>query len=493
MQHSYIVNPLLLLDSYKLSHPDMFPEGMTDMLSNWTARTSRIDGIEDVVFFGLQSFIERFMMDTWTEGFFEREIEDIIEWHDHVTRNLLGAPVATERIRELHALGYLPLEFCALLEGTEVPLRVPMFTIHATHPRFGWLVNQFESLMSAELWLPMTTATQALRLRRMLDAYAMITSDTPEMVDWQAHDFSFRGMGSVEAAASSGLGHLLSFAGTDSVPSLMLAERVYGATGFIGGSVPATEHSVMCAGGELSEADTFERLLTQYPTGIVSVVSDTWDLWKVLTETLPLLKDKIMAREGKLVIRPDSGDPADILCGDPSAPIGSPAYKGVIELLAEAFGFTYNSKGYKVLDSHVGVIYGDSITFDRAMDICIRLKAAGWDTTTPVFGIGSYTYQYVTRDTFGFAMKATWAEVDGEGRDLFKDPVTDSGVKKSARGRLAVLKDGCCGPLMLVNQATPDQEVESFLRPVWRDGRFVMWHTFAEIAARIGKRNLLPS
>jgi len=494
MTYTYFPNPALLLDSYKLSHPDMFPAGMTHMQSNWTARTSRIPDITKVVFVGLQSFANRILMDLWNDAFFSQDIEDIIAWHDHITTNLLGAPTNTDRLRELHALGYLPLVFSALPEGTEVPLRVPMFIVENTHPNFGWLVNQFESLMSAELWISMTTATQALRLRRMLDEFAAETSDTPEMVDWQGHDFSFRGMGSAEAAASSGIGHLLAFAGTDSVPSLMLAERCYGANGFVGGSVPATEHSVMCAGGQLSEIDTFERLLTQYPTGIVSVVSDTWDLWSVLTETLPLLKDKIMAREGKLVIRPDSGDPSDILCGNPSEPEGSPARKGVIELLGEVFGYTINSKGYKVLDPHVGAIYGDSITFDRAFDICQRLRKAGWDTTTPVFGIGSFTYQYVTRDTFGFAMKATWAEVDGEGRDLFKDPVTDSGVKKSAKGRLAVLY-GDDGELTLVNQATPEQEAMSALQPVWRDGQFTEdgFQTLAEIAARVGVRKLLPS
>lgn len=492
---TYIPHPALLLDSYKLAHPDMFPEGMEDMLSNWTARTSRIEGIDHVVFLGLQSFLIRFLMDTWNEGFFAQDIEDIVAWHDHVTTNLLGKAIATERLRELHALGYLPLEFRALPEGTEVPLRVPMFTVHATHPRFGWLVNQFESLMSAELWIGMTTATQALRLRRMLDAHAMLTSDTPEMVDWQGHDFSFRGMGSVEAAASSGLGHLLSFAGTDSVPSLMLAERAYGANGFIGGSVPASEHSVMCAGGQLTEGDTIDRLVDEYGEsgGPFSVVGDTWNLWDFITVHMASRKAKILAMNAKFVVRPDSGNPADILCGDPNAPEGSPARKGVVELLGEVFGYSLNSKGYKVLDPHVGAIYGDSITFDRALDIVTRLKAAGWDTTTVVLGIGSFTYQYVTRDTFGFAMKATWAQVNGESRDLFKDPITDNGVKRSARGRIAVLQD--CDGLHLVDQATPEQEAESLLQPVWRDGKFTEggFQTFAEIAARVGKRNLLPS
>lgn len=239
----------------------------------------------------------------------------------------------------------------------------------------------------------------------------------------------------------------------------------------------------MCAGGELCELDTFDRLLTLYPAGIVSVVSDTWDLWGVLTNILPQLKARILARDGKLVIRPDSGDPADIVCGDPQAEPGSPAARGVIELLWEVFGGTTTSTGHRIVDSHVGCIYGDSITTERARNICERLAAKGFASANMVFGVGSYTYQYVTRDTFGFAMKSTWCKVNGEARDIFKLPKTGNGMKNSAKGRLAVLRDGA-GELSLVNQATEQQEADSLLRPVWHDGSFLIREDFAQIRAR---------
>lgn len=311
-----------------------------------------------------------------------------------------------------------------------------------------------------------------------------------------------RGLAGIEAAQLSGAGHLLSFCGTDTVPALPWIEHYYpghwpgmrfdetehkhqgGDCTVIGGTVPATEHSVMCAGGAESERATFERLLNLYPRGVVSVVSDTWDLWKVLTETLPSLRERIMARDGKLVIRPDSGNPADVLCGLSHASKSPAEQKGVVELLWDAFGGTTNAAGFRELDRHVGVIYGDAITYERAQEIIERLRAKGFASTNVVFGIGSFNYQYVTRDTLGFAMKATWARIRGEGVELWKKPVTDTGEKHSARGRLAVLP-GDDGRLVLHERATMDQEAESLLRPVWRDGRFLRTQSFHNVRSTL--------
>ncbi len=361
-----------------------------------------------------------------------------------------------------------------------------MLTVEATLPEFFWLTNYIETIMSCALWLPSTSATQAQGMRRVLDEAAFKTGSAPEFVPWQGHDFSFRGMAGLEAAMTSGAGHLLFFTGTDTIPALDFIDQYYGPLpeGYlVGASVNATEHSVMCAGGQENEIGTFDRLLTDNPTGILSVVSDTWDLWNVLTNILPARKDKIMARAGKLVIRPDSGDPVKIICGDSSAPDGHPANRGVIQLLWDVFGGTVNAKGYKVLDSHIGAIYGDSITKSRAVEICANLARDGFASENIVFGVGSYTYQYVTRDTFGFAMKATWVKVNGEGKAIFKKPITGDGVKTSAKGRLAVLPDAD-GKLTLINEATPDQEGASALRPVWRNGQFVVRETFDVIRAR---------
>jgi nicotinamide phosphoribosyltransferase len=476
----------------------MYPEGMEFLQSNWTPRSCRLDGVNKIVFVGLQAFIMDVLEDKFNRDFFKVSPSLVIEEHRKRVEGLLGQPFDVQHWYDLWDLGYLPLRISALPEGTEVPLRVPMFIIENTLPGYGWLVNYFESVLSNNIWQGMTSATIALRLRRLLDSYAAETSDTPEFVDWQGHDFSFRGLASTEAAAYSGFGHLLSFAGTDTLPAMDFAQQFYNAPGFIGGSVPATEHSVMCAGGKDDELETFNRLLTQFPEGILSVVSDTWDLWEVITVILPQLKSQIMDRNGKLVIRPDSGNPVDILCGkEEIAKVAdrrylTPEQKGVVELLYEIFPGPTNSKGYKTLDPHIGTIYGDAITYDVARQICERLKAKGFATTNVVLGVGSFTYQYNTRDTCGFAMKATHCQIDGKGYDLYKDPITDSGVKKSAKGRLAVIKDNN-GELILVNCATPNIEAQSLLQPIWEDGKFLQLTTFRQISQRIGVRKLLPT
>ncbi len=481
------MNPITLIDGYKFSHQKQYPVGTTRVYSNWTPRESRVPGVEHVVFFGLQYFLAKYLGEEFG-AFFATPVDQACREYERRLAGYLGPNnVGTDHVRQLHGLQMLPLEIRAVPEGTSVPLRVPMLTVENTHPDCAWLTNYLETLLSSVLWMPCTSATTAAQMRRILDSAARRTGSPPEFVQWQGHDFSFRGMPGPEAAALSGAGHLLSFSGTDTLPALDLIERYYGplpADYLLGGSVPATEHSVMCAGGEMSERETFERLLAIYPVGIVSVVSDTWDLWHVLTDILPALKARIMAREGKLVIRPDSGDPVLIVCGDPTAQVGSPEHKGVIELLWDAFGGTTTATGHRALDSHVGCIYGDSITLARASMITDELAKKGFASSNMVFGVGSYSYQHVTRDTFGFAMKATWCEVDGQGRDLFKAPKTGNGMKNSARGRLAVLSPQP-GRIDLVNQATPEQEGASLLTPVWRDGSFIRRDSFPVIRARM--------
>ena len=475
-------NPMTMIDGYKLDHRRQYPEGTEFVYSNWTPRGSRIDGQEEVVFFGLQYFLQRYLMDEMQTGFFGRPVEEVVDEYQRRIDGYVGPnEIGTDHIRALHALGYVPLVFKALPEGTRVPLRVPMFTVENTLPEFFWLVNYFETLLSSAIWLPCTSATTAARFRVLLNDHAEATGSDLEMVQWQGHDFSFRGMAGPEAAAMSAAGHLLSFTGTDTVPALDFIERYYTdeAGVLLGGSVPATEHSVMCAGGQDGEIETFERLLSLYPSGIVSVVSDTWDLWEVLTSFLPKLHAQVMARGGKLVIRPDSGDPVKIICGDPNAT--GAEQRGVVELLWDEFGGTTNAAGYKELDPHVGVIYGDAISYDRANRICHFLEAKGFASGNIVFGVGSYTYQFVTRDTYGFAMKATSAVVNRNYRDLFKDPVTDSGEKKSATGRLAVVS-GQDGKLELIEKASWKQEHESsLLKTVWSNGQFRKNYTFSQV------------
>lgn len=477
------MNPLLLTDGYKVDHRRQYPTGTGLVYSNWTPRKSRNESIDKVVFFGLQYFLKKYVLDEFQRGFFDRPKSEVVNAYSRRINNYLGEnSVGTKHIEALHDLGYVPMVFKALPEGSLVPFKVPMFTMYNTLPEFFWLTNYFETLLSAVVWMPCTSATIALEYRKVLDKYAQETSSVPEFVDWQGHDFSMRGMGGIEAASISGAGHLLSFTGTDTIPAIDFLEHYYNANSdneLIGGSVAATEHSVMCMGTNDGEFETFERLITDiYPKGIVSIVSDTWDLWKVLTDYLPRLKEEVLAREGKVVIRPDSGDPILIICGNPDGKTEAER-KGVVELLWDVFGGTTNSKGYKELDSHIGAIYGDSITVDRATRICEGLKQKGYASTNVVLGIGSYTYQYNTRDTFGFAMKATYGEVGGEGRAIFKDPITDDGTKKSAKGLMKVVKNK--NSFELIDQVSWEEEATGELKEVFRDGKLLVDFSLKEI------------
>ena len=477
------MNPLLLTDGYKVDHKRQYPDGTTLVYSNWTPRKSRIEGIDEVVFFGLQYFLKKYIIQDFDLHFFKQPKEEVVKKYARRINNYLGEnQVGTKHIEDLHDLGYIPMVFKALPEGASVPIRVPMFTMYNTIPEFFWLTNYFETLLSAVIWLPCNSATIAKQYRKVLDKYAEETSSMPEFVDWQGHDFSMRGMSGIEAAITSAAGHLLSFTGSDTIPAIDFFEEYYNAnsdTELIAGSVAATEHSVMCMGTTEGEYETFKRLICEvYPKGIVSIVSDTWDLWKVLTDYLPRLKDEIVSREGKVVVRPDSGDPVDIICGNPNGKTEQEK-KGVIELLWDVFGGTVNAKGFKELVPQIGAIYGDSITVTRATAICERLKAKGFASTNVVLGIGSFTYQYNTRDTFGFAMKATYGEVLGDGRAIFKDPITDDGTKKSAKGLMKI--EWVEGQYTLTDEVSWEEEQKGELKEVFRDGKLLIDRSLSEI------------
>ena len=792
----YVISSLLT-DFYKTSHMRQYPKGTQHVYSTWTPRASRIDGIDQVVAFGFQSFVQGYLIEHFKKNFFSRPKADVVaEYARYIKHTLFIAEPETQHIADLHDLGYLPVRISAVPEGTLVPLRCPMLTIENTNPNFFWVTNYLETLMSQELWLPSTAATIALQYRRILDLYASQTSDIPDFVNWQGHDFSMRGMAGLEASMLSGSGHLLSFNGTDTIPAIMFLEKFYGANiekELVGGSVPATEHSVMCAYGR-DEFESYKRIITEvYPNGIVSIVSDTWDLWKVLTDVVAKLKTEILARDGKVVVRPDcydsetqtltprgwvlfkdlkktdlvaqvkadghyefvkplkyvaqkyegdmysfkdqkgkldllvtpnhrmifkrngnliiqeaseatpggwtksisrsamapdrqrhltdlerlkiafqadgsyvtsmktsirfsfskkrkiermvallerigyfyaiydladdrkeihikcdatafvkdlswvdtadldvtwcaefieelsywdacrrsetrfkfdttvekvadvaelvaisagygvlrshynedrkahfsavhtlhirkdnrlggqaitktkvknytgmvycvqvptgmllvkrnrgvavcgnSGDPVKIICGDPDASRPE-AKKGVIEILWDIFGGTINSKGFKQLDPHIGAIYGDAITMDRAMQICQQLKDKGFASTNIVFGIGSYTYQYNTRDTFGFALKSTWCMINDEEIQIYKDPATDNGVKKSQKGRVQVHVDKQDRISGYVDRLFLDEDNwrQNFLRTIFCDGTAYNTQTLSEIRERL--------
>lgn len=802
-------------DFYKTGHIYQYPEGTQGVYSNMTARSSRLakmlpDYDDKVVVAGLQGFVKWFLIDTWNESFFNRPKDEVVRKYKRRMDSSLGeGAVSVEHISELHDLGYLPICIKALPEGSRVNTRVPFLTVRNTHKNFAWVTNYLETAMSSEIWKSVNVATIAYEFRRLLDRYAAETSSIPGFVDFQAHDFSFRGVGGVHDSAAHGIGHLFSFKGTDNIPAIDFLEDYYDVgSEYVGGGVPATEHSVMCAGGKDTELDTYRRLITEvYPKGIVSIVSDTWDYWNVLTGIAPALKEEILSRQpdaqglAKVVYRPDcydqetqifttegwkyfseldensevaqvtdreefnfvkptklvyekytgkmvhfydskgkvdllvtpnhrmiykqngklkveeasnsivgnwgrdflravpyeggdnvglspterlavafqadgsyysnsissvrfsfskqrkidrllsiledcnleykiyslsknpkypehsdrveinvkidpgklsksfdwvpqvtsahwsrsfieelsywdatrrsdhrfkfdttdenvvnvvervavfagygclksvtidnrkehfsdvytlhilkdntlggqsvkkeevdyegyvgcvqvpsgrvlvrrnganlvsgnSGNPKKILCGDPEAPEGTPAHKGSLELLWDTFGGTYNSKGYRELNPRVGLIYGDSITLDRAADILETMKSQGWASTNVVFGVGSYTYQYHTRDTFGIAFKTTQVIVNGEGRDVMKDPVTDAGTKKSAKGLLRVEKVD--DDYVLHEEQTFEQEGEGELNIIFKNGK--LWEENIQSLTEI-RTTLIP-
>ena len=772
-----------LTDFYKVSHKFMFPEGTQYVYSNLTCRSDKLakvlpDFDHKVVFFGLQAVCKWLLIDLWNETFFNIPKEEAIAKYKKRMDSSLGVgAVPTEHIEALHDLGYLPVLIKALPEGSRVNMRVPVFTIVNTNPDFYWVTNYLETQLSAELWKPITSATTAFEYRRLFERYALETGANKDFIQWQGHDFSFRGMSGHQDAITSGAGHLLSFTGTDTIPAIdYLEEYYFSKDELIGASVPASEHSVVMMGGMRNELDTFYDLLKKYPKGVLSLVSDTWDYFQVLTEYAVTLKNEILSRNGKLVFRPDcysedtkiltqkgwkyfteidentpvaqvledgsyefvkplkyieqeyegdmcefsdhhgkvnllvtpnhrmifkqngvlktqlaekapsngyfgknivrtaraknkgrsltplerikiafqadgsyctgmtsairfsfskkrkiarlkklaedanipyevynlsdgrveihlkifshfffknfswvdisdlcsnwseefmeelshwdssirnsgrfkfdttveevmtvveliaiaagkgiliskasddrkdifsdvytahimkkntiggqawtkntvkykghvycvtvpsgmllvkrgrgtavcgnSGDPVKIIVGDPEAIPGTPEFKGSVECLWEVFGGTITSEGYKTLDSHVGLIYGDSITLDRAQRILQGLKDKGFSSDNIVFGIGSFTYTFCTRDSFGSAVKATWGVVNGEDRELFKDPKTDNGIKKSAKGLLRVEKEG--NDFILYDQQTREQEKQGALRTVFYDGK----------------------
>lgn len=522
------MNPLLQVDIYKVSHEAFMPKGTTKIYSNFTARSNKHLNVNKarydhkVVNFGLQHFIKDFIIKSFNEEFFAKPKEEVIGYFKRVMDAHLGKDsVDLTRFNSLHDLGYLPIEIKALPEGSLVDIKVPLLTITNTHPDYAWLTNYLETVLSQELWKPITIATIIREYRKLGNEYALKTTGSIAGTEFQFHDFSARGMSGRYDSAVNSAAFLLSSNGSDTVSAIEVLENSYNADvtqEFVGASVAASEHSVSCLGTSVdSEFESYKKWITEdYPTGIVSLVSDTYDYWRVLTEYLPKLKDLILARPvneiglSKVVIRPDSGTPADIICGvkhrwttDENTTNGGKIYhryedgkwgeviseaeaKGSVELLWETFGGTITEQGYKVLDSHIGLIYGDSITPAVALDVFQRLEAKGFASTNIVFGVGSYTMQYVTRDSLGMAVKATYAEVNGVGYELFKDPITDSGMKKSAKGLLKVTKDAD-GNFILHDQVSVEEEKTGELKTVFKDGELLIQTSLTEIRDRLWK------
>lgn len=497
----------LAKDVYKEFHVHAIHPNVTHMYANYTSRNgkhSNIPNNKTVAWLGNQRFMMSYLVKEWNETFFHLPKYKAIQRHKLVMSSMVGYEVNVEYLEKLHDLGYLPLRIKSLPEGSMVPYQVAPMTITNTVAGFAWLPLMIETVMSCENWFIQTSATTASAYYRNFKEAFEETGGPMELLPFMGHDFSMRGLPGREAAGTSGLGHLLAgFAGTDTVPAVLQAMEYYGADvekELVGASVNATEHSVTCSWMEEGEI-AFIRYMMEGPAkeGILSVVSDTWDFWRLVTEYLPILKDEIIARNGKVVIRPDSGDPVEILCGTGGTKLDNGLYrvfngnpdepnttwkdveeheaKGLVECLWDIFGGTVTDKGYKLLDEHIGAIYGDAITLKRQEQILSRLMAKGF-VPSVVLGIGSYSYQYVTRDTHGSAVKATNMIKNGKHVAIFKDPKTDS-KKKSAKGLLRVEKEN--GKFVMYDEQTVEQEKQGLLETVFLDGEITKFTTLAEV------------
>ena len=480
------INPMLLCDFYKPVHSDMINPKMTKSMSYYTPRMSRVNRWDKVVMFGVQMFCKTWLIDYFNENFFGLEEEEVVREYTRVLDATLGKGIyGTEKIRKLHRLGYLPIEIIALPEGTMVPVHVPMFGITNTHDDFAWLPQALESLISAEMWYPQITATVGKTYRDIVNKYYDETVEDSVPRAKALGAFDFRGDMCVDAALKAGAGWCLSFLLTATVPAIPYLENMFNCDctkePVAYGSV-STEHFVMCSNYAVDgdEITFLRRMLTElYPNTSFSCVLDSYDYWNVIDHILPKLHDEILAHNGCMLMRGDSGDCVEVVT------------KTVFKLW-EQFGGTVNSKGYKVLDPHVKAIYGDSITVQRCEEIFEILKNNGFACSNVALGVGSFSMHCIeednmlkpfTRDTFSSCIKACYAEVDGKCYPVFKNP-KEGGFKKSQKGLCFVYEED--GVLKYRDEYTSENIPDgNLLVPVFRDGKMLVDYTLDEIRQRL--------
>lgn len=488
---SFKANSLFLTDGYKIGHKAMLAPGTQYLYGTWIPRSTKYapKGIKKILSAG-QQLTWRWLHDEFQENFFNQPKSVATSFAKDMSM-YLGLDFDGKHFEDLHDLGYLPIRVKALPEGVETLPNIPHQTFVNTKAGYAWLTLYLETIVSSLSWKTTTSASIALHYRRQATEWVLKTDPTNAwLIDFLCHDFSARGLDPFSTLAS-GLGHAMSFRGSDSILVIPGARYFYGEpeNEVCINSVNASEHSVSTTKiFTVGEQQMLSDWMKVFPTGILSVVADTFDLWKLVTEYLPLLKDEIMNRDGKLVIRPDSGDPVDIICGTGYGETGyyKPEQKGLIELLWDIFGGSVNAEGYKVLDPHIGAIYGDSITTERQVQIYERLAAKGFAATNIVLGVGSFTYQFNTRDTFGFAAKGAWFQTETESYNIYKDPATDNGTKKSLKGLCAVFQDDN-GEYFVETECSDEVEMTGELQIIYEDGKFYNQTTLTEIRGKIQK------
>lgn len=494
-------NPLLCLDFYKTAHAGQYPVGLTKMVSYYTPRMSRLSDTDKVTMFGLQAFIHEYLIQAFSVHFFNRPLEEVLAEYKRVLNNTIGTDgVGEERLAALHNLGYLPLEIRAVPEGVRTNIHVPQIEISNTDPNFVWLVNSIETMLSCTMWHTQISAEVGYRYRKIVNKYADLTCDDSVVRAKLLGDFSMRGQESVESATKSSAAFCLSFLNTATVPAILWLEENYACrveNDAVAYGALSTEHSVMCSNFAVDgdEKTQVLRLLQKiYPHQSFSMVSDSYDYWNLVNNILPSIKEEVLAHDGCLAIRGDSGDPVEIVTE-------------TVFRLWDIFGGTINSKGYKVLDPHVKALYGDSITPQRCQQIYSILMDEGFAINNVSLGVGSFSMQCLeeiergefkntthyspyTRDTFGIAVKATYAEdAGGNPIMIFKNPKTDSGhFKKSQRGCCRVFKteDGYSYEDGLTWAETQN---DNELRVVFKNGKLLKVYTLDEVRKNLHKGN----
>ena len=446
---------MLLTDSYKISHYKQYPAGTSTIYSYFESRGGKF---KDVTFFGLQYLIKEYL-----EGVVVTK--EKIEQAEEMYKVHFGNPDLFYKEGWMHILnahgGKLPVRIKAAPEGAPIPYSNVMMTIENTDPKCFWLTNFLETLL-VQVWYGCTVATQSREIKKLILKALEETGD-PAGIDFKLHDFGFRGVSSVESASIGGAAHLINFMGSDTIGALSFIQDFYNTKGIFGFSIPAAEHSTITSWKRENEKQAYENMLTQYSKGLVAVVSDSYDIYNACSTIWgEQLKEMILKREGTLVVRPDSGVPKDVVLR-------------VIEILGEKLGYTTNTKGYKVLVPQIRVLQGDGVDYESIGGILDNLKTHGWSADNIAFGMGGALLQKVDRDTQKFAFKCSEAIVNGERRDVYKDPITDHG-KKSKKGRLKLVKDTI--GFKTVGESDPGQDE---LQVVFENGEIRKQYSFEEV------------
>jgi nicotinamide phosphoribosyltransferase len=458
-------NIILLTDSYKLSHFKQYPPHTTKVYSYLESRGGKFKAN---VFFGLQAILKKYLVGKVVTQAHIDEADDFAKAHFGNTDcfNRDGWQYILDRYD-----GYLPIRIKAVQEGTVIPAHNALITVENTDPSCFWLTNHLETLL-VQAWYPITVATQSWHMKQKILDYLNKTGD-PSLIDFKLHDFGFRGVSSVETAGMGGMAHLVNFKGTDTIEGIMYANKYYDG-GICGFSIPATEHSTITSWGRDKESEAYENLLKAYPTGLVACVSDSYNIYnaceKIWGEELRM---EVLKRDGTLVIRPDSGNPPDVVVK-------------ILEILGTQFGASKNDKGFKVLNPKVRVIQGDGIDYEMIGTILEKMVANGWSADNIAFGSGGGLLQKLDRDTCKFAFKCSFAEVNGKPVFVYKDPVTDPG-KKSKQGRMLVVRvgDGLVGRSYRTIDGVNRDDIHNELCKVYEDGVLIKDWTFDEVRDRV--------